>query len=254
MKNKNSALPGLCGLAAGLLLLAATSASAAVARYFPNELLQSSNAPVTVFSQLPGAVVPADTFNIAIVGFNAANTGAFLVSPLTATFGMTQTFVGAGPGGQTVTVTSSETINGAMTTDTVTISVPTNFVPTGTTIGGTPVTLLEMDLGGYNAGTNTLDFLTPVTSPTYTGSIQYSGGTFALNPTPNTVLTNGNMSLKTAEGVNAGGSDLSPLAIRSFTFTATYATVPEPSSIALGLIGGTGLLLALTVARRRRLA
>ncbi len=61
------------------------------------------------------------------------------------------------------------------------------------------------------------------------------------------------ISLRTARRGD-GGADLSTFAIRSFTFTATYATVPEPSSIALGLIGGTGLLLALTVARRRRLA
>ena len=199
----------------------------------------------------PSIVVPADTFNIAIVGFNAAMAGGFIVGPLTATFGITQTFVGAGLGGQTVTVTSSESIGATTTTDTITISVPTNFLPAGTTIGGTPVTLLEMDLGGYNAGTNTLDFLTPLVSPTYTGSMIFSGGTFTLNPTPSTVLTNGNMSLKTAEGVNAGGSDLSTFAIRSFTFTATYANVPEPTTVALFAIGGVGCLVA---AKRRRAA
>ena len=199
----------------------------------------------------PNLVTPLDTFNICIVGFNTAGTGAYLVAPLTATFGMTQTFPGAGLGGQTVTVTSSENVGATTTTDTITISVPTNFDPTGTTIGGSPVTTIEMDLGGYNAGSNTLDFLVPLTSPTYTGSVLYSGGTLALNPTPNTVLTNSNMSLKTAEAVNAGGGDLAPFAVRSFTFNVTYPTaVPEPASFALFALGGLGLLIA--VQRRRR--
>jgi hypothetical protein len=200
----------------------------------------------------PSLVTPNDTFNICIVGFNATNTGAYLVSPLTATFGTTQTFAAAGLGGQTVTVTSSETVGVSTTTDTITISVPTNFAPTGTTIGGTPVTVMEMDLGGYNAGTNTLDFLLPVTSPTYTGFMTYSGGNFSLSSSAvaNSVLTNSNMSLKTALGVNAGGSDLAGFAIRSFTFSVTYATVPEPGSLALCLVGGLGLLVG--VQRRRR--
>ncbi|MGI8955980.1 MAG: PEP-CTERM sorting domain-containing protein [Chthoniobacterales bacterium] len=200
----------------------------------------------------PDLVTPADTFNICIVGFNSSNAGAFLVLPLTATFGLTQTFPGAGLGGQTVTVTSSESVGPTMTTDTITISVPTNFDPTGTTIGGLPVTTLEMDMGGYNAGTNTLDFTLPLTSPTYTGSLLYSGGTLALNPTPNSVLSNGNMSLATAEGVNAGGSDLAPFAIRSFTFNVSYASVPEPTSFVLFAIGGLGLLVM--VQRRRHLS
>jgi hypothetical protein len=201
----------------------------------------------------PSLVTPNDTFNICIVGFNAASAGAYLVSPLAPTFGTTQTFVGAGPGAQTVTVTSSETIGVTNTTDTITISVPTNFDPTGTTIGGTPVTVLEMDLGGYNAGTDTLDFLLPLTSPTYTGSMLYSGGTFSLSSSAvaNSVLSNSNMSLETALGVNAGGSDLAPFAIRSFTFNVSYANaVPEPGSLALMVVGGLGLLLG--VQRRRR--
>ncbi|MEP6955729.1 MAG: PEP-CTERM sorting domain-containing protein [Chthoniobacterales bacterium] len=211
--------------------------------------LQNNSQPVQVFAQpLPDIVVPADTFNIAIVGQNTV--AAFLVSPLTATFGITQMFPGAGMGGQTVTVTSSESFSGANTIDTITISVPTNFVPAGTTIGGNPVTAVFLNLGGFNAGTNTLDFATPVVGPTYTGSIQFSGGTFALDATTNTVLTNGGMSLRTAEGVNAG-PDASAFAIRSFTFTATYATVPEPSSFALGAFGAVALLLRKKLFRRR---
>jgi hypothetical protein len=243
----------LCSSIAGFTAIVAAGFLTAGIGAVNAQSVQNSSAPGSQFdAPLPDLVVPADTFNIAIVGFNSVNSGAYLVSPLTGTFGLTQTFPGAGLGGQTVTVTSSETFNGLNTVDTVTISVPTNFIPTGTTIGGTPVTLLEMDLGGYNAGTDTLDFLTPVVGATYTGSLLYSGGTLTLSPAANTVLTNNNMSLYTAEGVNAGGSNLSPFAIRSFTFTATYPTVvPEPSTFALGAFGIGALLMRKKLFRRR---
>ena len=242
MFTKNNSFIGLAAL------VATFSFSIQTASALPP--LQNNSGPSPVFAgPSPDVVVPLDTFNIAVVGFNAAQAGAFIVAPLTATFGMTQTFPGAGLGGQTVTVTSSESFSGGNTIDTITISVPTNFLPAGTTIGGTPVTVLEMDLGGFNAGTNTLDFLTPVTGGAFTGSMLFSGGTFTLTPTVQ--LTNGNMSLAAAEGVNAGGGDLSPFAIRSFTFTATYATVPEPSSVGLGAAGVIALLLLRNVFRRR---
>lgn len=244
-QNPSTLFTRLAALAATFCFAFATASAVT-----PRANLVNNDQPIQVFAPGSDIVAPLDTFNIAVVGFNAASVGAFIVSPLTATFGMTMTFPGAGLGGQTVTVTSSESFSGPNTIDTVTISVPTNFLPAGTVIGGTPVTTLEMDLGGYNAGVNTLDFATPITGATYTGSMLYSGGTFALNPGPNTVLTNSDMSLKTAEGVNAGGGDLSPFAIRSFTFTATYATVPEPSSIALGALGTIALLFRKKLFRR----
>ena len=194
---------------------------------------------------LPDLVVPADTFQISIAGFNAASAGAFLVNPIVATFGMTQTFAGAGPGGATVTVTSSETV-GVNTVDSVTISVPTNFVPTGTTVGGTAVTQLQLDMGRLNAGTNGFNLVLPIASATGTGSILFSGGTLALTPT--VALTGGGTVLAGSEGVGAGGSDLSTFAVRSFTLTFTYPTVPEPSTWALL---GCGSVLLLMSGRRR---
>ena len=203
----------------------------------------------------PALVTPADTFSLAVTGFNSAGGGSFLTPALTGTFGLTQTFAGTGAtAGQTITVTSSESISGTTTTDTITISVPTNFAPTGTVVGSqaTAVTAMQFEMGRGNAGTNTLDFSLPITSPVYSGSILYSGGTFALNATTNAVLTNNNRSFADIEGVNAGGSDLSALAIRSFTLTIAYSTVPEPSTYALcalGLVGFAGV-----VVRRRRQA
>lgn len=187
-------------------------------------------------------VVPSDTFNIAVTGFNSSGAGAFLVGPLTATFGPgSQNFAGAGLGGQTVTVTTSESSGGGFTTTTITISVPTNFDPMGTMIGGMVVSTIQMEISN-NAGTNRLDFMNPLITPTYTGSAIFGANqTIALNPS--VTLTNGNRSLAEVEGLGAGGADLAPFAVRSFTFSARYATpsaVPDSGttivllSVALG--------------------
>lgn len=200
-----------------------------------------------VAAPLPDLVVPADTFQISVAGFNASGAGAFIIAPITATFGLTQTFAG-GLGGQTITVTSSETV-GVNTVDSVTISVPTNFVPAGTTIGGLPVTTLQLDMGRLNAGTNGFDLVLPIASATGSGSILFSGGTLALTPT--VALTNGGTTLSGSEGVAAGGSDLSSFAIRSFTLSFTYATVPEPST---WMLLGFGVVLVGFAVRRRHVA
>jgi hypothetical protein len=156
-----------------------------------------------------------------------------------------------------LTVTSSETIGATNVTDTITISVPTNFAPAGTTVGNPAgvVATMEADLGGYNAGTDTLDFAFPEptlataanggTGTGVTGSLTYSGGTLTLSPQGNVVLSNGNMSLEDAEGVQAGGSDLAAFNINSFTFTFSYpvTAVPEPTSMALvGMFASAGCL------------
>ncbi len=184
-------------------------------------------------------VIPSDTFDISLVGANAANQAAYLVSPIDATFGTTQNFAGAGLGGQTVTITSSEVVGATTTTDTISISVPTNFDPTGTTIAGSPITQMQSNLGGSFAGTDTLDYQTPLnpTTTVFAGSATYSGGILPL--TPGDTLTNGNMSLAMVEGLSSAG-DLAPFTIHNFTFTVTYpnVAVPEPSSLALlGIVG-----------------
>lgn len=102
-----------------------------------------------------------------------------------------------------------------------------------------------------NAGTNTLDFSNPLTLPTYSGSVLFSGGTLAL--APGVTLTNANKSLTETEGVTAGGADLSPFAVRSFTFSARYATptaVPDSGQTALLLALAFGAIILV----QRRLA
>ena len=199
----------------------------------------------------PAAVTPLDTFNVAAVGFNSNGSGAFLTAKLDPTFGLTQTFANSALGGQSVTVTSSESIGLSTTTDTITFGVPTNFIPAGTTFNGLPITTLEFDVGGFNAGTDPLNFIAPIDPSTLTlsGSILY--GTNSTIPlTPGDTLFAGNSAIALSTSINAGGGDLSGFAIRSVTFTATYATtVPEPTTVAGLVIGGVALL-----ARRRRVA
>lgn len=201
----------------------------------------------------PAAVTTLDPYSIAVLGYNTdSGFSTGLTSQLTATFGATQTYPGAGLGGQDVTVISSETIGATMTTDTFTISVPTNFDPAGTMVGGTdPVTLIEMDIGGYNAGTNPINFAGPISSPTYSGSVLYgTNSTASLNPITGAVLGGGGTTLYSREGVNAGGADLSPYNVRSFTFTVTYANpVPEPATWTM-MLGALGVLALARCARR----
>ena len=208
---------------------------------------------------LPSIVTPDDTFNISVAGFSSTdNSGVYLVTPITATFnGLgtlgAQTFGGYALGGQNVTVTTTEAISDGNITDSIFLSVPTNFIPAGTTTNtGAVINEIELDMGNYNAGTNTLDFTPAITgTPTYTYSTQ-----FAVSNTVgifnHATLTNGNTSLYYYEGnstTNPGG--FSQFAPSAFGFSMTYA-VPEPSTYALcalGLAGGATVLL-----RRRRTA
>jgi hypothetical protein len=168
-------------------------------------------------------------------------------------FGTTQTFTGDALGGQNLTVSSSETIGAITTTDIITISVPTNFDPSGTTVGSPPSAVLDMetDLGGYNAGADPLDFSSPLVNLSVIGFMTYSGGTFPLNPGVNDILSNGNESLATAETVGALGQPLSGAAISSFTFEISYdnpvSTTPEPGTLSLV---GTAAAGFLTLRRR----
>ena len=209
----------------------------------------------------PNLVTPADSFNIAVIGTTYSQSeAAYLVTPLTPTFGLTQSFAGSGPtAGETITVSSSESIGATRTTDTITITASTSFDPAGTTFSadGASIGIIFFELGELNAGTNTLDFATPIVSPLYTGSVTYSG-TSTLNTssaaTSHALLTNGNMSFADYTSISAGGSDLGAFAVSSSTITISYlnaSVVPEPSTWAmrgLGLVGGAVMV------RRRRLA
>ena len=210
---------------------------------------------------LPNLVTPNDTFTFAIAGFNSTSgVGYILGSGETAVFGTTQTYTAAGYNGQDYTITSSETVNGGTTTDTFTVSTPTNFLTT-TSVNGTKITALQFDLGDANSGVgvatgaNTVDYSLAVTGNTQTGNIIYgtANTSFTLNPT--TTLTNNGLSLSAVEGVNTGTTAISGLAIHSFTYSVTYNTVPtpapEPSTWAMLGLGAAGLGVVL---RRRALA
>jgi hypothetical protein len=169
------------------------------------------------------AVKPGDTFDIAVLGFNGANVGGYLVNPVDATFGTTQIFNGNASGGQTLTVASNESIGPLTTTDTITVSVPTNFDPPGIRIGGEPVTDIELDLG-YNAGSDLLDFAPGInpSSLTVAGTVFYSTSS-TLNLSPAKSLTNSNTSLGMAEAIG-DTPDISVLGVKKFTITATYTS------------------------------
>jgi hypothetical protein len=235
-------------------MIAAVAFHALAGATISQAALLSPNAPVhssgPFISLVPGgvnnpsAVNAGDTFDIVVVGFNASNSGAYMTGPVDPVFNTTQTYSGDALAGQVLSVTSSEVVGPTTTTDTFTISVPTNFDPTGTTIDGIPVTFMEADLGGYNAGTDTVDFSSPLASATPAGSILYGGGsTDTLLPFE--TFSNGGSSLAMTAGVAAGGSDLAAFAINSFTLSVTYANpVPEPAS--------AGLLLCMAIGLRKR--
>jgi hypothetical protein len=216
-------------------------------------------------------VITGDTFSIAVVGFNGTTStasGAYLTTPTTfdPQFGTVNTYPGDALGGQTLTISSSETVGAVNTVDTITFSVPTNFAPTGTKIGTRYIADLELDIGGYNAtipgGTtyDTLDFTSPPAPVVATGSITYgTGGTvFPLGPVA--TAENGGLSYEADEGVADGtgatqSSSIESLGVNTFTLSLTYANpvlVPEPSS--KGLLGFAGLVfgsLGLIFRRRR---
>lgn len=247
-KGKQARIAG--GILAGAAISTIVSVHSANAALVPQGPVVSSSPMSPWVSSQPAGVNAGSVFGIAVAGFNANGSGSYLTAIVDPVFGTTQTFSGDALGGQTLTVTSSESVSGGTTTDLISISVPTNFDPTGTTVGSPagPVISMEADLGGYNAGPTPLNFSSNVSNATVTGSMIYSGGTFALAPMANDQFTNGGLSLATAEGVNAGGSNLSPFDINTFNFSITYPTpVPEPASGAILLT-----LAGASVLRRRR--
>ena len=149
-------------------------------------------------------------------------------------------------------LTSTESVTATTTTDTISISVPTNFAPAGTESanGGTP-TRVEFELGDGNAGSNTLDFLTPLYSPTYIGTGTYGNQTSTFDPTGQVTLSNNDTSLSVYEGLYTENRDnIDAYNVRAFSFSVTYANVPEPSTWALLGLGAVGV--GVVALRRRR--
>jgi hypothetical protein len=200
------------------------------------------------------AVTPLDTFSFDVAGFNSTSGVGYIITPQeTATFGTSQTYTAAGVNGQDITINSSETVNGATTTDVFTVTTPTNFLTTAN-VNGTKITALQFDLGDANSGSNTVDYLLPITGYTDSGYILYGAANTQFALTPGVTTTNGDMSLSMGEGVNYGTSAIYSLAIHQFTFSVTYPTaqIPEPSSTALCMVGALGLLIGVQRYRRNR--
>jgi len=217
----------------------------------------------------PAATATGNTLDIAVVGFDitnsssgfAVNDAAYLIGPLTPTFGTTLTDKNATIDGETATVTSTETVSKGTTTDKITLSVPTRFVPVGSTFTDGDV-INEEDLEiGFDAGTQGLTFSLPVTTHiTASGSAVYnynsSKHTFVFSTAdgdpPYTYLAPGDTMLSADEGLSDftdstdyTAYDLTQYNLSSFSFTFSYATptaVPEPGTAAVGLILGVGLL------------
>lgn len=209
---------------------------------------------LAVFSQPSHAqVTPGSTFSVSVVGYDSNNNGAYIVAATGVPFGTTQTPPASNYntlGGQTLTVTSSESISAGVITDTFTISVPSNFSPG-------PIAKLAVDFGGYQLaglGAQPFQFQNPVTSPTVKIFATLTGAGSTISLADYAAFgsgvaynqSNGDLSL-TALGIldlsGAGVTDLSPYAVNNFTITVSYAPVPEPTSIALcgfAAVGGLG--------------
>jgi len=198
-------------------------------------------------------VVPGSTFDIDIAAFNSTGTTGYYVfgtnGPETATFGSTDVFTGAGIDGQTITVSSSESVGATTTTDTIIVSTPTNFLTTNK-IDGTTMTSLQLDLGDADADNVGISLNSPVASSTASGYMLYGSGETQFTLTPGNDSTS--TTLAAAEGVSTSGA-IASVGVNEFELTFTYANpapVPEPASFA---VFGAGLLGLLTVAQRRRL-
>ena len=167
-------------------------------------------------------------------------------------FGTTKTYTGGGVDGQDITITSSETVGLNTTTDTFTVSTPSNFIKDDS-LGGNVINALQFDLSDANSGTTPVLVVLPITTYTATGSTVYLiNNTETLTPT--TTVPSDGSSYSAAEGVNSGSitKPIDGAAVQSFTYSITYATlplsVPEPSMWAMLAIGTTTAVL---VIRRR---
>lgn len=209
----------------------------------------SSAARASADLVLPRLVTPGDTFTFDYSGFNNASGVGYILGGGTATFGTPLTLPTGGANGQSITLTSTETVNGTTTTDTFTLTTPTNFLTTAN-VNGTKITALQFDIGNANSGVipgapDTVDYALPVTGNTQTGSIIYGTANTNFALTPTTTLTNNAQSLAAVEGVNSGTTAITNLAVHSFTYSVTYNTVPtvapEPSTWAMLSLGVAGL-------------
>jgi hypothetical protein len=219
------------------------------------------------------SVASGNSFDIAVVGYDVQGNGSsaypfvvndagYLVGPFSPTFGTTATETAATVDGETVTITSSETATKGVTTDKITVSVTTRFVPVDETFADGDI-INEEDLEiGFAAGTTGLTFSEPVTTTiTASGTALYGAVTgkkttytfsAAHGSAPYTYLNPTDTMLSADEGLESEYADTTPADlthynISSFSFSFVYNTptapVPEPTTGMVGLvIGSVGLL------------
>ena len=205
----------------------------------------------------PASVVLGDTFSFEVIGYNTNNPGAniYLTNQfLTPTFGTISAYGNSALNGQTLVVNSNEFVNGNVTTDFVSLSVPSNFVPAGTKDNaGNTLNAIQFSLGIGFGGTNALDVNPAILAYNATGAVTFNAfGVNTSNAVPlNSTLSNGNQSFSAFGTVFATPltADISNNQVTSFSFTLTYTSVPEPSTYAAVALGVAGLFL---VMRRRR--
>ena len=195
----------------------------------------------TIFVKVQGAnagVAAGDTFTFDVAGLSGNGSKFFTIAQGTATFGTPDTFTD--PDGQTITLNSSESesITDGTTTDTFTISTPTNFL-TGKEINGTTIKKLEFDIGNDVSGGNPVNFSSPISGETSAGTVDFDANRF-VQVNPNTTLsTNGESVSSTEDVATADNGPIYNKNVTSFTDAITYNTtsgVPEPSSLAI--VGG----------------
>ena len=152
----------------------------------------------------PAAVVTNDTYSIEAVGFNTTTPSGdiLIIAPnLPTTFGTTQAFGNSAlpltPGGsnyQTLTVSSNESTAAGVTTDTISLSVPTNFIPAGTKDNnGNLINAIQFSFGNYLGGTDPLDFSLASSNYTVTTSITTNGA--VVPGGSSSTVSNGGLSL-----------------------------------------------------------
>lgn len=198
-------------------------------------------------------VVPGDTFSFDLGAYNspAGDVNFALTSSYTAVFGATTTFPGAGPNGQNLTVSSSETFSGLNTTDFFSLSTPANFLTTASYFG-VPVYGLAFNIGTSETGGNTVALTLPIASYTDFETVTYSQGTIS-GAAQATTLSADKRSLSAFPNVDTVPDTISQYGIRTITYSVTYTNVvPEPSAYVF-LTGGA-LLLGWIIVRRRQQA
>jgi hypothetical protein len=156
-----------------------------------------------------------------------------------------------GLGGANVTITSAETVGITTTTDTFTVSTPSNFAPTGYKIGTAAIQGVEFDIDQDTTYADPVNTLTPITGYTAAGTATYLvTDVFTESP----VVTGTSTAYGMYEGIAVGSGSINADKVSAFSFTLSYPTlsVPEPSTMALSGLGLVGCAVGLI--RRRRLA